>query len=92
MPERFHGIGGVLKVTVELFGVHRQIAGIDKIELPVGERVLVGDALDYIREKYPSISLVEHSILVTVNHQVASLDRPLKPNDTICILPHIGGG
>jgi len=81
-----------LTVTIELFGIHREIAGIDKIELPVGEKTLVRDALDYIREKYPSISLKEHSILVTVNHEVASPDRPLKANDTVCILPHIGGG
>ena len=81
-----------MTVTIELFGIHREIAGIEKIELPVSETMLVRDALQYIREKYPSVSLKEHSILITVNHEVASLDRPLTANDTICILPHIGGG
>ena len=81
-----------MTVTIELFGIHREMAGIEKIELPVGEKTLVRDALEHVRDKFPSISLKEHSILVTVNHEVASLDRPLKANDTICILPHIGGG
>ena len=70
-------------VTIELFGVLREIAGIDKIELPVGEKTLVGDALEYVRQKFPSISLKEHSVLITVNHEVASPDRPLKANDTV---------
>jgi len=79
-------------VTIELFGIHREIAGIDKIKLPVGEKTLVSDALDYVRKKFPAISLKEYSVLITVNHEVASPDRPLKADDTVCILPHIGGG
>ena len=79
-------------VTIELFGIHREIAGIDKIVLPVGKKTRVSDALDYVRQKFPSISLKEHSVLITVNHEAASPDRPLKANDIVCILPHIGGG
>lgn len=81
-----------MKVSVELFGIHRESARIDRIELPLGEKTLVRDALEYLRVKYPAITLEEHSILITVNHEIAPLDTPLKANDTICILPHIGGG
>jgi molybdopterin converting factor small subunit len=81
-----------LIVAVELFGVHREAAGTDRLEFPVGENALVRDVIAYIGEKFPFISLDEPSILVTVNHEVASRDRPLQPGDNICILPHIGGG
>jgi molybdopterin converting factor small subunit len=81
-----------IKVSVELFGVHRELARVDRLELPVAEKSLVRDALEYLRGRYPAIILEEHSILVTVNHEIAALDAPLKADDTICILPHIGGG
>jgi molybdopterin converting factor small subunit len=81
-----------MTVSVELFGIHREITGQDRIELPLGEKTLVRDALEYLRRKYPAITLEEHSVLVTVNQEVAPLDAPLNPSDTICILPHIGGG
>jgi molybdopterin converting factor small subunit len=79
-------------VSVELFGMHREITGLDRVELPLGEKTLVRDVLEYLRRKYAAISLEEPSILITVNHEVTSLDWPLKAGDTICILPHIGGG
>jgi molybdopterin converting factor small subunit len=81
-----------VKVSVELFGIHREVARLDRVELPLGEESLVRDALEYLRGRYPAITLEEHSILVTVNQEVAPLDAPLKPDDIICILPHIGGG
>jgi molybdopterin converting factor small subunit len=79
-------------VSIELSGIQRDIAKTDKVKMPITEKTSVGDALEYIRNKYPALTLDENSILITVNHEQAPLNKILKANDTICILPHIGGG
>jgi molybdopterin converting factor small subunit len=79
-------------VLIELFGTQRDTAKIDKVNMPITEKTVVRDALEYVKNKYPALTLDEGSILTTVNHELAPLERRLKANDTICILPHIGGG
>jgi molybdopterin converting factor small subunit len=81
-----------MSVSIELFGMHRDIAQIEKVAMPITEKTKVRDALDYIRNKYPKLTLDKDSILTTVNHELAPPDRLLKADDTICIIPHIGGG
>jgi molybdopterin converting factor small subunit len=81
-----------MSVLVELFGVQRDIARTDKISIPVHEAAIVRDVIKYVRKNYPALSLDEHSVLATVNHELASLDKSLKANDIVCFLPPIGGG
>ena len=81
-----------MSVLVEFFGVQRDIARTDKINIPVGEAKFVRDVIAYIRKKYPELRLDEHAVLATVNHELASLDKSLKANDVVCFLPPIGGG
>jgi molybdopterin converting factor small subunit len=79
-------------VSIELFGIQRDIAKTDKINMPITEKTNVLDALEYVRNKYPALSLDKDSILVTVNHELSPLNRTLKADDIVYILPHIGGG
>jgi len=50
------------------------------------------DALEYVRSRYPELPLDLEAIIITVNHEQASLDTVLKPDDTVSFLPSIGGG
>jgi molybdopterin converting factor small subunit len=79
-------------VFVELVGNQKDIAQSDKVSLIASGGMSVRDALERLRHKYPALPLDQDSLLITVNHEVASLDRPLKHNDLVCFLPHIGGG
>lgn len=79
-------------VSIELFGMHRDIAKVEKVVMPITEKTLVRDALEYVKDLFPALTLDKDSILTTVNHELAPLDKLLKANDTICIIPHIGGG
>ena len=79
-------------VSIELFGMQREIAKIDRIRMPISGQTAVRDALEYVRTNYPLLTLNNESVFITVNHEIATMDRLLKPNDAICILPHIGGG
>ncbi len=79
-------------VSIELFGILRNLAETDKLSMPITGKTSAGDALDYVRGKYPSLPLDIGSFLISVNHELVSPERLLRPNDVICFIPHIGGG
>ena len=79
-------------VSIEFFGNQRTVTGIDSINMPIAEETCVNDALEYVRNRYPGLQLEEGLVLITVNQEIASLDRVLKANDTVLFLPHISGG
>jgi molybdopterin converting factor small subunit len=58
----------------------------------ISEETRVDDALEYVKHRYPELYLDKGMSIITVNHEIASLDRVLKANDTVSFLPFIGGG
>ena len=79
-------------VSIEFLGMQRAITKTDRIDIPITEKTKVNDALEYVRHQYPRLHLDEGMVIITVNHEIASLDRILKANDTISFLPFISGG
>jgi molybdopterin converting factor small subunit len=79
-------------ISIELIGAQRIIAKIDNIAMPITEKTKAGNALDFIKTKYPELSLDQDSLIITVNHEAASRERTLRANDTVCFIPCIGGG
>lgn len=79
-------------VSIEFFGSQRTVTGIDAMDMPINEETCVIDALEYVRNKYPALRLEEGLVIVTVNQEIASLDKVLKANDIVLFLPHISGG
>ena len=79
-------------VSIEFFGMQRVVTKTHGIDMPITEKTRVNDALEYVRCQYPDLRLDERMILITVNHEIASLDRILRANDTVLFLPFISGG
>jgi molybdopterin converting factor small subunit len=79
-------------VSIEFFGMQRAVTKTDSIDMPITEKTRVTDALEYVRQRYPKLPLDQETLLITVNHEQASPDTMLKPNDTVSFLPAIGGG
>jgi len=78
--------------SIEFLGMQRNVTKTNSIEMPITEKTRVNDVLEYVRSRYPDLHLDEGMVIITVNHQLASLDRILKANDTISFLPFISGG
>ena len=72
--------------------MQRIVTNTDSIDMPITENTRVSDALQYVRQQYPSLPLEEGMVLVTVNLEAAPLDRILRDDDTISFLPLIAGG
>ena len=79
-------------VSIEFFGMQRIVAKTDRIDMPISEKTMVADALEYAKRQYPDLSLDKGAILTTVNRQIASLNSVLVANDIVSFLPHINGG
>ncbi len=79
-------------VSIELFGILRDIAGTGKLSMPIDGKTAASDALEYVRGKYPALPLERDYFLISINHELVSPDKLLQPNDVICFIPHIGGG
>ena len=79
-------------VSIKFFGMQRAVTKTDSIDMPITEKTRVTDALEYVRQRYPELPLDQETLLITVNHEQASPDTMLKPNDTVSFLPTIGGG
>jgi molybdopterin converting factor small subunit len=79
-------------VSIEFHGTQRIVANTDGIDMPINGKATVNDALEYVRQKYPALSLEDWMILATVNLENSPLDRVLKANDSVSFLPIIGGG
>ncbi len=79
-------------VSIEFHGVQRIVTKTNSITMPIKEKTMVSDALEYVRQQYPELPLDEEKVLITVNQIIASPDRILRANDTVSFLPFISGG
>ena len=79
-------------VSIEFLGMQRVLTKTEGIDMPVTDRMMVNDVLEYVRDRYPALNLDEGTILITVNQKIAPLDRVLRANDTVSFLPFISGG
>jgi molybdopterin converting factor small subunit len=79
-------------VSIKFLGMQRILTNTDSINMSITNKTKVNDALEYVRQQYPTLPLEEGMVLVTVNHEAASLDRILRDKDTVSFLPLIAGG
>jgi len=77
---------------VSFFGHQRSLIGIDCIKVELTPKSRVVDILRYMQHHYPNLRLSEKNVVIAVNDQVCSLEQPLKADDNVSFLPHIGGG
>ncbi|MFC1892893.1 MoaD/ThiS family protein [Chloroflexota bacterium] len=85
-------MAGTMVVSIEFSGIQRVVTQTYSIDMPITEKTMVNDALEYVRRQYPALRLDEGMILISVNQEKASPNRVLRANDTISFLPFISGG
>jgi len=80
-----------LKLTVQLFGIAREIAGHSVLTLaaPAGETA--AGLLATLRATYPGLTELR-SLAVAVNNEYATADVALAEGDEIALIPPVAGG
>jgi molybdopterin converting factor small subunit len=81
-----------MMVSVQFHGTHRLVTRRERMDVPLAENGRVKDLIAHLSRCFPGLRLAAEDLMITVNDQASTLSRMLKPNDTVAILPHIGGG
>ncbi|WP_128545952.1 molybdopterin converting factor subunit 1 [Larkinella soli] len=79
------------RVSVQFFGITREIIGASTLTLDLPQPGRVGELLNSLKAQYPALSGLR-SLLVAVNGEYAEPEDPIQPNDEIALIPPVSGG
>lgn len=80
-----------MELTVQAFGIARDILGAKRTTIKVGENATVGDLLDVLNSDYPAFGKLT-SLAVALNEEYAEKETILHATDTIVLVPPVSGG
>jgi molybdopterin converting factor small subunit len=81
-----------MNISVYFYGVQRKMLRQDRVRITLDEEACVSDLLQNIRNTYPGLNLNENAIMITVNDRISELNQKITRDDSISIIPHMGGG
>jgi molybdopterin converting factor subunit 1 len=81
-----------MNVTVKLFAVLRDKAGVAELPLTMPEGASVSDAMESVLQRYPALAPFANRVACAVN--LARVDRQtvLGDGDELALLPPVSGG
>lgn len=81
-----------MRIRVRLFAAYREAVGRGEMDLEVEGSVSPLDVWLRLGEEHPPLLEFGRSLLLAVNGEYASLDRPLKEGDEVAFIPPVSGG
>lgn len=82
-----------MTVRIMVFGILREHAGASELELELGERATVADALASLRSRGPLSDLLGRvHVCMAVNRSYAAPETVLAPGDELALIPPLSGG
>lgn len=78
--------------TILLFARYAEMAGVERLELPVPPGADVRSLLRLLRDEVPGTGAIPDSTLCAVNHRQARLADAVRPGDVVAFLPPLAGG
>ena len=80
-----------MELTVQAFGIARDILGGKKTVITVKEDATVAELLELLTRNYPAFGKLT-SLAVALNEEYAEKHAVLRPTDTIVLVPPVSGG
>ena len=81
-----------MELTVRLFALYRERAGVREFPLELPSGATVADLTDAVRARYPRLAPPDVKIVVAVNADYAEPEDVLNPGDGVCLIPPVSGG
>ncbi len=78
--------------TVLLFARYAELAGAERVEVPVAPGADVRGVLVGLRAGLPGAAALPDAPLCAVNHRQARMGDPVRPGDVVAFLPPLAGG
>ena len=81
-----------MQVTIEFFGVLRQLAGATHLELALAPDSPVADALAQIAQRYPGLAGRLHDTACAIGDSLVRRDALLSEGQRLALIPPVSGG
>jgi sulfur-carrier protein len=81
-----------MTITVKLFAILRDKAGVPELPLTLPEGASVTSALESLVRQYPDLKPFANRIAFAVNLARVSASAPLHDGDELALLPPVSGG
>jgi molybdopterin converting factor subunit 1 len=81
-----------MNVTVKLFAILRDKAGVAEMRLPIAEGASVSDAMESILQRHPDLKPFANRVAFAVNLTRVDAQAILKEGDELALLPPVSGG
>ena len=81
-----------MQLTVRLFALYRERAGVREFPLELPDGATVADLTDTVRLRFPRLAPPDVNIVVAVNADYAEPEDILNPGDDVCLIPPVSGG
>lgn len=81
-----------MQVKVIYFGILREFSGVQSEVIKAAAGVTTGEILAQLRSRYSKIDRFANSIAIAVNLEYSPLERVLKDNDEVALIPPVSGG
>tara|TARA_X000001036_G_scaffold394573_1_gene394992 strand:- start:253 stop:489 length:237 start_codon:yes stop_codon:yes gene_type:complete len=78
-------------MRILLFGIVKDIVGVDKLDIKLDIPKNVGDLKKYLVKKYPELGNLS-SLAIALNNEYATEEMKLTIQDEIAIIPPVSGG
>lgn len=79
------------RINIKFFGPARELAGETELSLEVPRNITVGGVAGILAENYPQLGDAL-GIRLAVNKEYCALDRVLRENDEVAVIPPVSGG
>ena len=81
-----------MKIVIKFFGKHRDITGIEKLEMNIETMITIGRLFEDLCEKFPRLKEVKEYTLCSLNKRNAPFTEMIHEGDEITFFPPVGGG
>jgi len=82
----------MIRVTIKLFAILRERAGVSDIGVDLSEPATVADASKALVAQHPELADLLPRVAYAVNRDYARTDSPLADGDEVAVLPPVSGG
>ena len=81
-----------MTITVKLFAILRERAGLSDLQLELPESATVTTARDTLAKRIPAISDYLARVAWAVNRSYAPVETELRDGDELAVIPPVSGG
>ena len=81
-----------MQVTVRLFAMMRDAAGVDHLPVDLPDQSTAGDALVAVVQQQPALQPYAQRLAIAVNLEYVPWNHALRDGDEVALIPPVSGG